>query len=362
MTSHNDNSDRAYRPSCGQILALLRNGMPVPLRPVCFTNITAYLNECRYYKELYLSKRTAASSPPSAIDQHLLAQFGHKVTTQRQSFLAWKRIRQDNMFDFELQYLVHCELVRSYRITGCCLGINWNQVVRQHKICTRQGLFQYHLKKYGFKFQQQGGLRLYLEWQPMLSSKTAQGHLHHKMTHPSPPPPVAHFFSHDPPQMQMFVNDFQTKIPSFVSLFDYITFWENGKSSEDKGIYIYCLLAVHHPSPSPPRMYVGQTSNLSRRLAAHKVKPPLKIRRYLSTNNTTFEQAFHLYLLDYSTSKTDADDMESHYINYYSAQSKGFNSLNGRPGRDKVFWASSKSKLYTRDTTTTSTPTTRHRK
>eukprot|EP00889_Picochlorum_renovo_P006415 jgi/Picre1/33445/NNA_008769.t1 len=342
MISHNEVTAQAYQPSYGQLLALLRNGMPVPVRPVFFPDITAYLDECRRYKEMYLREWTPYRRPPSAIDQTCCDSFGHPITTQKEAFVAWKKIQATNKLDFELQYLVHCELVRNYRVTGCCLGVNWNQVIHQHKIRTKQDMYQYHLRKYGFKFQQQGGLRLPLEWQPMISSKTADTHLRNRLSHVTPSSDLVHPLSHTTADMLAFIQDLKAKIPSFTCLQDYITYWDHGKSSNDRGIYIYSLVAAPSPSPSLPRMYVGQTSNLAKRLAAHRAGPPLKIQQFLSANGTTLEQTFHVCLLDYTTSRTEADDMESHYINYYSARTKGFNSLVGRPGHDKSFWATSK--------------------
>ena len=76
--------------------------------------------------------------------------------------------------------------------------------------------------------------------------------------------------------------------------------------------------------------YVGQSSDPLRRYQQHSRKPPSKVAKYLSDFAVTFVTTFRLVILNKTSDKDTANDMERQYIECLSST---YNVLKGAPKR-----------------------------
>ena len=107
----------------------------------------------------------------------------------------------------------------------------------------------------------------------------------------------------------------------------------------------YSIIPNTVPTASPPgitiyfirnrtnnRVYVGQTMNLRRRIAAHTRSPPARMRDDIATLGW---ESFEVIMCSKVYTKEDADFAERSAIHAHSATgSSGYNDLRGSPGHD----------------------------
>jgi predicted GIY-YIG superfamily endonuclease len=107
-----------------------------------------------------------------------------------------------------------------------------------------------------------------------------------------------------------------------------------------------CDIQPCHPTPSvysirhraTGRVYIGVTSNLRRRIAQHRKKPPQRMRKDLQAA-ASFDAAFEVTVLLSTTDQRAANEAEKQYIAEYKAQGPdGYNKFPGKPGSSKAFW------------------------